>query len=75
MSATTRVLTAHVPLDLADKVGRMAVRHEQQERRERLIREALADVDAGSVIDHQAVKAWAQSLGSAQPLPQPHPPA
>ena len=29
---------------------------------ERLTREALADVDAGRVIDHQAVLAWADSL-------------
>ncbi|SMB27548.1 protein of unknown function [Sterolibacterium denitrificans] len=28
-----------------------------------LTQEALADVDAGRVIDHQVVQAWAESLG------------
>ncbi len=83
----TKVLTAHVPLPLANKVDQMAARLErsrgwimkqalsawieQQEERDRLTREALADVDAGCVIDHQAVQAWADSLDSDQPLPVP----
>lgn len=87
MTATTRVLTAHVPLPLADKVDQMASRLErsrgwimkqalsawiaQEEERDRLTQEALADVDAGSVIDHQSVQAWAESLGTGQPLPVP----
>ncbi len=74
----TKVLTTHVPLQLAEKVDQMAARLErsrgwimkqalsawidQEEERNRLTREALADVDAGLVIDHQAVKAWANSL-------------
>lgn len=29
---------------------------------EAMTREALADVDAGRVVDHQAVQAWADSL-------------
>lgn len=34
--------------------------------------EALADVDSGQVLPHQAVQAWAASLGTdtARPLPQ-----
>ncbi len=83
----TRVLTADVPLPLADKVDQMAARLErsrgwimkqalsawiaQEEARDRLTQEALADVDAGCVIDHQAVQAWADSLGADQPLPLP----
>ncbi|MGQ0709197.1 MAG: CopG family ribbon-helix-helix protein [Rhodoferax sp.] len=83
----TKVLTAHVPLLLADKVDQMASRLErsrgwimkqalsawiaQEEARDRLTQEALADVDAGLVIDHMAVQAWADSLGSDQPLPLP----
>ena len=71
--AVTRVLTAHVPLPIADKVDQIAARLErsrgwimkqalsawiaQEEERDRLTQEALADVDAGQVIDHQAVKA------------------
>jgi predicted transcriptional regulator len=83
----TKVLTAHVPLSLADKVDQMAARLErsrgwimkqalsawidQEEERSRLTREALADVDAGRVIDHQAVQAWADSLGTDELLPIP----
>jgi len=83
----TKVLTAHVPLSLAEKVDQLAARLErsrgwivkqalaawidQEEERSRLTREALADVDAGRVIDHQAVQAWADSLGTDRPLPPP----
>jgi predicted transcriptional regulator len=83
----TKVLTAHVPLPLADKVDQMAARLErsrgwiikqalsawidQEEEHSRLTREALADVDAGRVIDHQAVQAWADSLGTDELLPIP----
>ncbi|WP_445766577.1 CopG family ribbon-helix-helix protein [Rheinheimera sp.] len=85
--AGTKVLTAHIPLPLAERVDQVAGRLErsrgwimkqalsawleQEEERERLTREALADVDAGQVIDHQAVLAWAESLGNDQPLPVP----
>lgn len=83
----TKVLTAHVPLALAEKVDQLAVRLErsrgwivkqalaawidQEEERNRLTREALADVDAGRVIDYQAVQNWADSLGTDQALPIP----
>lgn len=83
----TKVLTAHVPLALANKVDQMAARLErsrgwimkqalaawiaQEEERDRLTQEALTDIDAGRVLDHQAVQAWAESLGTAQPLPVP----
>jgi len=85
--AKTKVLTAHVPISLAEKVDQMAQRLDrsrgwimkqalsawvdQEEERSRLTREALADVDAGSVIDHQAVQAWAESLDNDKPLPVP----
>ena len=85
--AATKVLTAHVPLPLAEKVDQMAARLErsrgwimkqalsawiaQEEERDRLTQEALADVDAGHTIDHQAVQAWADSLSTDQPLPVP----
>jgi len=83
----TKILTAHVPLPLAEKVDQLAARLEhsrgwivkqaliwidQEEMRSRLTREALADVDAGHVIDHQAVQAWADSLDTEQALPAPH---
>ncbi|MEV23083.1 CopG family transcriptional regulator, partial [Salmonella enterica] len=39
--------------------------------RDRLTREALAEVETGQVIDHQSVQAWAESLDTEQPLPVP----
>lgn len=84
---STKVLTAHVPLPLAEKIDRIAARLErsrgwvmkqaltawvgQEEERRRLTLEALADVDAGAVIEHQAVQAWAASLDTDTPLPVP----
>ncbi|MEK6536482.1 MAG: ribbon-helix-helix domain-containing protein [Actinomycetota bacterium] len=83
----TKVVTAHIPLPLAEKVDRMAARLErsrgwivkqalaawidQEEERRRLTLAALADVDAGHVIDHQSVQAWADSLDTDEPLPAP----
>lgn len=83
----TKVLSAHVPIPLAEKVDQIAARLErsrgwvmkqalsawidQEEERSRLTREALADVDAGRVIDHEAVQAWADSLSTDTPLPAP----
>ena len=85
--AETRVLTTHVPVPLADKVDQLAGRLDrsrgwimkqalsswiaQEEEHDRLTNEALADVDAGRVIDHQAVQAWAESLSTDEPLPLP----
>lgn len=85
--AETKVLTAHVPLPLAEKIDQLAVRLErsrgwimkqalsawieQEEEHSRLTREAMADVDAGTHINHQAVKAWADSLSTDSPLPTP----
>lgn len=85
--AETKVFTAHVPLPLAEKVDQMAARFDrsrgwimkqalsawidQEEERSRLTLEALADVDAGRILDHQAVHAWADSLSAATPLPVP----
>lgn len=85
--AETKLLTAHVPLSLADRVDQLAARLErsqgwiikqalsdwvdQEEERSRLTREALADVDAGRVIDHQRMQDWADSLDTETPLPAP----
>jgi len=87
-TAKTRSVTAHVPVELAERVDEVAERLErsknwivkqalsawldQEEERSRLTREALADVDTGRVIDHQAVQAWAESLSTDTPLPVPH---
>jgi len=85
--AETRVITAHIPLPLAEKVDKIATQLErsrgwimkqalsdwinQEETRNRLTREALSDVDAGQLIEHQAVQTWADSLSSDTPLPLP----
>ena len=87
MGAETKVMTAHIPTALAQKVDQMAARMDrsrgwvvkqaladwvdQEEERSRLTLEAMADVDAGRVIDHQAVQAWADSLSTDPPLPVP----
>lgn len=82
----TKVITAHVPLPMANKVDQMAARLERsrgwiikqalsawlaQEERNRLTLEALDDVTSGQVIDHQAVQAWADSLSTDNPLSVP----
>ena len=85
--AKTRSVTAHVPVELAERIDEIADRLErsrnwivkqalaawldQEEERSRLTREALADVNAGHIIDHQAVQAWADSLSTDTPLPVP----
>ena len=83
----TKVITAHVPLPLAEKVDEMAARLERprgwivkqalaawvdlEEERHRMTLEGLADIDAGRVVDHELVKAWADSLDTDNPLPLP----
>lgn len=87
LKTAERVLTAHVPVPLAKKLDEIAARldrsrgwimkqaltawiHTEEERR-KLTLDAFEDVDAGHVIDHQAVQAWADSLGTKKPLRVP----
>ena len=79
----TKVITAHVPLPLAQRVDEIALRLDrsrgwvvkqallawiaQEEQRHQLTLEGLADIDAGRVVDHETVKAWAASLEAAPP--------
>jgi predicted transcriptional regulator len=83
----TKVITAHLPVELANKVDELAERLERskgwivkqalaawiddEEERHRLTQEALASVDAGRVVSHERVQAWAKSLGTKNPLPVP----
>ena len=83
----TKVLTAHMSASIVNKVDKLAERLErsrawvvkqalsawidQEEERHRLTLEALAEVDAGRVISHQAVQAWADGLTTKKPLPAP----
>ncbi|MBZ0145368.1 MAG: ribbon-helix-helix domain-containing protein [Rhodocyclaceae bacterium] len=85
----TRALTAHVPVPLAIKVDELSERLKrsrgwivkqalsswvaQQEERDRLMLVAMSDVDAGRVVDHDSVQAWAESLSAEEPLPLPRP--
>ncbi len=86
-SVDTRVVTAHVPVPLAQQVDELAERLERsrawivkqalasyvqlEEQRQRMTLEGMADVDAGRGISHAKVKAWAASLGTDQPQPIP----
>jgi len=86
-SPDTRVLTAHVPAQLASQVDRIAERLDrsrgwvvkqalaawvdQEDERQRLTLEALADVDSGRMVDQAEVDAWAQSLSTEHPKPVP----
>jgi predicted transcriptional regulator len=86
----TRVVTAHLPADLAAQVDAHAERLERsrgwivkqaladwvawEDEKERRTLEGLADIDAGRLIPHEEVVAWAKSLGTDHPLPRPRPP-
>jgi predicted transcriptional regulator len=85
----TRVVTAHIPLDLAEKVDALAERLErprgwivkkalaawieEDELRDQLTREAMVEARSGLGIDDTDIKAWADSLGTPNPLPMPTP--
>ncbi|TLY54063.1 MAG: ribbon-helix-helix protein, CopG family [Gammaproteobacteria bacterium] len=75
-----RVVTAHIPDQLARKLDSLAERLERprgwvvkeaiegylalDEERHRQTLAALAEVDGGTTIDHTEVRAWARSLAS-----------
>lgn len=79
-STDTRVMTAHVPLPLAEQVDQLAAKLERsrgwvvkqalaayvdrETGRYRMTVEALADVDANKGVSHQDVKAWAAALST-----------
>ena len=74
----TRVLTAHIPIDLAEHVDQIAERIDRprgwivkqalsawvllEEKRHQLTLEGLDDVDAGRTVDHAEVEAWAKKI-------------
>ena len=74
----SRVLTAHIPIELAEQVDQIAERIDRsrgwivkqalaawvslEEKRHQLTLEALADVDTGRVMDQAGVEAWAKTL-------------
>lgn len=74
----TRVVTAHLPADLAEKLDGLAERLDRprgwivkeaiasyislEDKRYQLTLEALADVDANRAVDHAEIEAWAVDL-------------
>ncbi|MEO8135010.1 MAG: ribbon-helix-helix domain-containing protein [Betaproteobacteria bacterium] len=74
----TRVVTAHIPVELADQVDQIATRLERpkgwivkqaltawvalEAKRHQLTLDGLADVDAGRLVEHAAVEHWTKSL-------------
>jgi predicted transcriptional regulator len=75
----TRVVTAHLPSELAEKLDGLAERLDRpkgwivkeaiasyialEEKRHRLTLEAMADVHAGRTLDQEEVERWALQLG------------
>ena len=75
---TTRVVTAHLPAELANKLDGLADRLDRPrgwlvkeaveayvglaEERQRQTLEALREVAAGQVVEHAEVEAWAAGL-------------
>jgi len=76
----TRVVTSHLPADLAEKLDGLAERLDRpkgwivkeaiasyvalEEQRRQLTLEALADVKAGRTHEHAEIEAWAAGLGA-----------
>ena len=74
----TRVVTSHLPADLAEKLDGLAERLDRpkgwvvreaiasyvalEEERHRMTLEALADVDAKRTIEHDGIEAWVDRL-------------
>jgi predicted transcriptional regulator len=75
-----RVVTAHIPDKLARKLDNLAERLDRprgwvvkealegylalDEERHRQTLDALAEVDAGTIVEHEDVKAWSAQLTS-----------
>jgi predicted transcriptional regulator len=85
----TRVVTAHLPVEMADKMDKYARQMERsrgwivkqaianwiawEEEKNRLTLEAAAEVDAGLFIEDEDMAAWIESLDTDNPLPPPEP--
>lgn len=83
----TRVVTAHLPIELADKLDSYARNMDRskgwivkqaladwiawEEMKNRLTLEAMESVRAGHFVEHEEVVRWARSLGTDDPLPVP----
>jgi predicted transcriptional regulator len=83
----TKTITAQVSSSLLEQIDKVAAQSERsrdwvinealeiwlslEEENDRLIREGLADIDAGRFVEHDEVRAWADSLDTEHPLPLP----
>ena len=88
-ASATRVITAHIPSELAERVDEYAERLErskgwvvkqalmawmdEEELRHQMTLEGLAEADAGHVVPQEEVEKWIRSLGTDKPLPPPFP--
>lgn len=84
---TTQTVTAHIPKELVARVDAMAAFEDRPrgwvvkqaladwvdmaEERQRMLQEAFDDVDAGRLIPHEDMIAWAASLDTDTPMPLP----
>lgn len=73
-----QIMTIQIPKPIVEKVDEIAVRLERsrnwivkqavsewlarEEEKDKLTREALADVDTGAVVNHSEIMAWAEGL-------------
>ncbi|MBC3378297.1 ribbon-helix-helix protein, CopG family [Serratia fonticola] len=87
--ADTRTITAPLPIEMAQRIDAWAEKNgrtrswlvrealgqflDRETERYALIRVALDAVDAGQVIPHDDMVAWAASLGTDNPLAPPEP--
>lgn len=78
MTMDTRVVTTHVPVELAEKLDELAEQLDRpkgwvvkeaiaayvalEEKRHQLTLEALADVDEGRTLEHGQIEAWIEGL-------------
>ncbi|MCP2231053.1 MULTISPECIES: CopG family ribbon-helix-helix protein [Erwinia] len=85
--SNTRVVTAHLSIEMAEKLDLLATSYDrsrggvvkqaiqamidQEERRHQMTLEALAAVDEGRVVAHDDVMKWANSLSTDSPLALP----
>jgi len=75
---STRAVTAHIPIELAEELDKIALRIDRpkgwiikqaltvwvelEEERYRLTLEGLADVEANRVVEHTTLKTWVANL-------------
>ena len=84
---TRQTVTAHIPKELVARVDAMAAFEDRPrgwvvkqaladwvdmaEERQRMLQEAFDDVDAGRLIPHEDMIAWAASLDTDTPMALP----